>query len=879
MPVPASVVPDVNVGQQTRVGRVRSWCSFRIPIRFLRGNYGRFGLTMIALACGVALVCALDIVSTAVLNGFMEIIDTMAGRASLQVSAGEGGLFSEDVAATVANVQGVELAVPAVTGAAFIDDDSGELLTVYGIDVANDSAVRVYEGVDGEGEPVEDPLVFLSRPDSILVTRVFASRRGLGVGSSLVLETPVGRRSFTVRGLLDPKGVARVYGGNIAVMDLYAAEAVFARPRLVNRVDIVVERETGVEQVRQAIVQILPEGLKVDSPGQRKADLQKVMASMRLMLRAVSVVGLLAAFLIAFNRVTNVFEARLWQLGVLCAVGVRRMTAWRELVKESLILGMGGVVLGVPFGIALGQILLPVIATTAALNYKMVAPAATLVVDPKALLLAAALGLGTALVAAALPAWRAANRAVAEAIRRRGVEESDLGLGARRGIRIAVAAGIVLALSGQLISNSPMWGLVGTAFVAVGTAFAARPLLELIRAPLVSTMSLMTGATGRFAGALMFKQPRRAALTTAMLGVGLGSMFWLWTVAHSFQTSVIKALGSAFSADLIVTSSRIASGFDGAPIDGKLAPRIRRLAGVSDAIGERIVDWHYAGGPIAIDAFDPTYFSTRRFGRWILSGARIPNVWNEVSAGRAVIVSTSFVRNIGAGVGDTIELETPRGHLSVLIGGVTTAFASPRGTVEISRQLYTKYWRDGQITRVHVAAEHGFDRRRLETDIAQRFGRRFRLHILSSAELLEYWAVQVRRAFSFLYILGLLVLFVILLGMADTLAAGVADRVRDLGVMRAVGVRRQHVRLMVVLEAASLGTAGLILGGIAGICLGALWVKVTFPQLLGWSLELHLPYSEGMLVAALTIAVCVLAAMLPAIQASRLEPGIALRYE
>ena len=56
----------------------------RTPLRFLRGNYGRLTLTVVALACGVALICALDLVTGGVLRAFVEIVDSMAGRATLQ---------------------------------------------------------------------------------------------------------------------------------------------------------------------------------------------------------------------------------------------------------------------------------------------------------------------------------------------------------------------------------------------------------------------------------------------------------------------------------------------------------------------------------------------------------------------------------------------------------------------------------------------------------------------------------------------------------------------------------------------------------------------------------------------------------------------------
>src|SRR6185295_8685402 len=101
---------------------MRWWPSLRLPLRFLRGHYGRLLLTVVALAFGVALVCAIDLVNRAVFIAFAEVVDSVAGRAALQVTAGEGGLFPEDVAARAAGVPGVEIAVPVVSAAAFTTD-------------------------------------------------------------------------------------------------------------------------------------------------------------------------------------------------------------------------------------------------------------------------------------------------------------------------------------------------------------------------------------------------------------------------------------------------------------------------------------------------------------------------------------------------------------------------------------------------------------------------------------------------------------------------------------------------------------------------------------------------------------------------------------
>src|SRR5919197_5255956 len=94
----------------------------RMARRFTRGGAVPLALTVLAVAWGVALVVGVNLANRAVLRAFVEVIDTMAGRAALEVVAGEGGLFPEDVAAGVASVAGVELALPVVKAMAFTLD-------------------------------------------------------------------------------------------------------------------------------------------------------------------------------------------------------------------------------------------------------------------------------------------------------------------------------------------------------------------------------------------------------------------------------------------------------------------------------------------------------------------------------------------------------------------------------------------------------------------------------------------------------------------------------------------------------------------------------------------------------------------------------------
>src|SRR5262249_8459673 len=157
-----------------------------------------------------------------------------------------------------------------------------------------------------------------------------------------------------------------------------------------------------------------------------------------------------------------------------------------------------------------------------------------------------------------------------------------------------------------------------------------------------------------------------------------------------------------------------------------------------------------------------------------------------VARGEAAIVSASFLTNFGRHIGERIALETPTGPLELVIGGATAAFESPGGTIQISRELFARYWRDRQVNRVGLRIAAGVERSADGRAIAGDVGGTYDLRILTASELIGYYAEQVDRAFAPLGVLAATVLVVTLLGVADTLLAAVLGRTRELGTARAV---------------------------------------------------------------------------------------------
>ncbi len=865
---------DTAAGRPRARSFVRTLGGVTLPWRLLRGHWGRLTLTIIAVAWAVAGICSMDLIDRAVLGAFREVIASVGERADLQISAGNATAFPKSLA-RAAVVPGVEQIMPVISTAAYLADGTGEVLSVHAFDVMDRRATRFYAMSDRI--QLHDFRVLL--PGSAVVTAAFANRRGLAGGDRLELDTPGGRKVITVRGVLEPAALARAAADALLVMDLYAAEVAFTRPGYVNRLDIVVKPGAAVSEVATALRAALPAGMRVESPAQRRADFDEILRSFHVFLMGIQTFGLVAGFIIAFSGLSTVFESRTWQLGVLRALGVRESVVRRTLVSEGLLLGVIGVALGIPLGIARAYLSLPLIAEATAIQVNQVIPSAEITVGAPSLALAVLVGFGTALLAATIPAWRAARVGIAVTLRTRGVEQADARPRSWAVVRGLTVAGAVAAIALQAATRSAVWGLVATAFIALATALAARPLVTLAARWLAPGLRRLWGPTGTLAAASLIRNPRRAALTVAVIGVGVGSMLWLRVVANSFEQSIRESLTGALRADLVASSGHMASAYLPAPVEDDVTGELSALAGVDAVAAERQIDWEYAGAPITIIAADAARVLDARFGRWPILGSHWPDVWEALAEGRGVIVATSLALGQGLQLGDRVTLTTPNGPLELPVAAVSTYTASARGTIFMSRDVYKRQWDDQQVTFAFVMTAPDADVGAVRTAISRELGPRYGLRAISGKELVEFFTSQVGRAFAALYVLAGIVLVVVLIGLGDTLAAGTLERTQELAMLRSMGIRRRYVRRMIVLEGLVLGALGLVLAIASGLALGVLWTNATFPYLLGWVLALRVPYAPIAFTAVLVLIVSLLAGLAPAARAAALEPATALRSQ
>jgi putative ABC transport system permease protein len=403
---------------------------------------------------------------------------------------------------------------------------------------------------------------------------------------------------------------------------------------------------------------------------------------------------------------------------------------------------------------------------------------------------------------------------------------------------------------------------------------AAGPTAALLLRPVRGAF----GFAGRLAVDRLARIPDQLALAAAVLALGLGLMLTAATVAKSFEESVLGFIRRQVRADLVVASTA-ATGWIEAPLDEALADRLRAVAGVTRVECVRLAEYEYRGTRVSIDSLDTSAFAPERRDDFEFAAGDPPAALAAVRAGKGVIVSKNFARQLGVGVGTMLDLDTPSGPLRAPVVGVAVDYVSPRGSIVLSREVYRRRWNDRTANRFHVTLAPGADpvdvRHRIATEVGTGAG----LKVLTQRELYAYHQDAVRRAFRLTRALELLPLVVAGLGLAEALLAVSLDRRREFALLRAAGATRAQVARAVVGESAGVGVLGLAGGLGIGAVLALLWVRFNFAHQLGWEIDFHFAADAIPRALAAALVVSVPAGLLPARRIARLPVLEALRVE
>jgi putative ABC transport system permease protein len=293
--------------------------------------------------------------------------------------------------------------------------------------------------------------------------------------------------------------------------------------------------------------------------------------------------------------------------------------------------------------------------------------------------------------------------------------------------------------------------------------------------------------------------------------------------------------------------------------------------------GEHRKDITYRDATVQVDGYDAISFRDSRICRFPLEPGASPDALESVSRGQAVIVTSSLARHFGTRVGDTMTLNSPNGPQALTVAGITKC--EPTAAVIMNRTRLKEGWNDTSVTWVRIALDDPAQRPQVQAAIVKALGTDYRVNVRPGPALLDYVANEVRKAFNALYLLQGITFVLLLIAIGDTLATGVIERTRQFGMMRAIGLHRSHLFTMVMLEGTAVGTLGLVLAALLGLGLGVLWVRVQFPAMLGWDVDLHWPAVFAAAAVLGSLLLCAIGSILPSLHAARLSLPKTLRNE
>src|SRR6266436_4328960 len=161
--------------------RLISWPYFRKHVL-------RSLLTTAGIVLGVAVFVGMHTANQSVLSAFSQTVDRIAGKTELQVTAGETG-FGEDVLERVQAAATVRIAVPVIEAVVESNLPGQGTLLVLGVDLTGDRSLRDYDLESGEQAVIDDPLVFIAQPDSLILSKEFAEKNRITVGGRVALGT------------------------------------------------------------------------------------------------------------------------------------------------------------------------------------------------------------------------------------------------------------------------------------------------------------------------------------------------------------------------------------------------------------------------------------------------------------------------------------------------------------------------------------------------------------------------------------------------------------------------------------------------------------------------------------------------------------------
>ena len=245
-----------------------------------------------------------------------------------------------------------------------------------------------------------------------------------------------------------------------------------------------------------------------------------------------------------------------------------------------------------------------------------------------------------------------------------------------------------------------------------------------------------------------------------------------------------------------------------------------------------------------------------------------------------ILLSEPLANRLGiSALGETLSLLTPAGWKSFSIAGIYTDYASTRGTVRMSLDVYRRIWNDHQLNGVVLFLSPEVDADAITADLRSQLKEFTTVAVNPRRVLREGALVVFDRTFAITAAMQLITTLVAFIGVLSSLLALQLEKAREMGILRALGLTVNEMRRLTLWETGLLGASAGLLALPSGYILAWILIFVINQRSFGWTLQMHAQPAPFVQAFLLAVGAALLAAMYPAWRIGRMQVAAALRGE
>jgi putative ABC transport system permease protein len=846
----------------------------KVALRGLMAHKSRLVTTFLAVALGVAFIGGVLVLTDTMNRSFDDLFadvvrDTDAVvRSDQTISSDFGDIRGQIDAALLDDVEmsdGVAAADGNVQGYARVIDKTGDPVgdpvmgaPTFGSNWTDVDELNPFDLTDGRA-PTSD--------GEIVIDRGVAKDTGYTVGDTIPVQTRDTVDDYEVVGIArfgttdSPGGTTNVFWITEQAQSLIGEEGKF------NSISAVADSGVSQSELATSISDTLSsdgsEGIEVvtgkEITEETQSDIKQQLSFFTIFLLVFAIISVVVGVFVIYNSFSIIVAQRTREMALLRAIGARRRQVRRAVVVEAFVVGLVGSVIGFLVGLGLATILGAIFEL----------PPGSLAILPTSVATAVITGLIVTVLSALVPAWRASRVAPLAAMREVAVDTSGRSR-ARFLVGVAVLAlGVAAVVTGALGNAVSTVGL-GAALFFFGLLLVAPGLARPVSRLLGTPIARLRGVAGSLARDNAGRNPKRTSSTAQALMIGVGLVAFILVVNSSIRASIDKALVDSFSGDFVVDSGTF--GLVGLPTT--VAEQIGELPDVAISAPLRFSPAFVKEDVDAAGQGDDTTVAGATEGAFELLDLELVEGTADLGPGE-VVITEDKAKNDGLELGDPVAISflddaRPQADRTATVAGIydDTTAAGGIGAFVLGLDDFTAALPTSTDTQVFVQLADGVSVAEAEPEIE----RVVEPYVTAEVQSIDEYKDAIGGQLDILLnlVVGLLALAIViaLLGIANTIALSVLERTRELGLLRAVGMRRRQLRSAIRWEAVIISLFGTVLGLAFGLIGG--WGIVRALRDEGFGV-FAVPFVWLAFLAVLAGFLGLVAALLPAWRASRMN--------